>query len=903
MVKSRSGSGRHCNANAMKRHLEPTSIASELNEQFVSDRDELAQQFETEEFSGGIEMARALTRRTDRWIVELWQEANAGRVDAALAALGGYGRNELCLGSDVDLVLEVAPGSEQSAELLEAVQQFMTWARLTRVKLSHSVRTAEQTKVAFEEDFRTAVSYLDARPVLGEPTVSAKDAVRVLRADDEGTGFVGLLLEGYRQRLDRFGQTIYLLEPELKSGKGALRDVHIARWAALVRGGIDLDDEISMELGWSRRERAAFRAGHDWLLELRTLLHAFHGRKHDRLHFPDQERLAELLVDADLETSAAAETMMRRHYQVTRTVAKLTERVLRRWGPSDGTIECRIDHKFRVGGGQLYLTEGLEPGPNEVFEALRLAAEHDALLDPDTEERIEDAVVKWGEQEREDEALGAVLCGLLTEPDASRRTSTRLLELGLLPALVPEFEPVICHVQHDVYHVYTTDVHLVNCLEYARAMQTDGTGERERWPAFAQIVDEVEDQTVFLLAALFHDIGKNRGGGHSEKGAAIMLDIGPRLGLDSTQTDLLSFLVREHLVLSHTARRHDIADRRVIRDLAVRIRTVEALNQLTALTFCDMSTVGRNVMTDWNATLLLQLYQRLRAAIEHGVEEAWRRLETEVGQVRASMHEQVEVGARSEVDAFVRDLPSAYVVESPRDSLLRAFDAWRRGAGGEIVVTSAPDPERGSTEVIVSAGNIPGALAQITGAISSTGLNILDARIITTSSNRILDIFQVAQSGGASHALDDARQRAVTDERRLENLEQRLMSVLSGEVSAEALLKKRIAESRLAPRPTPEVETSVEELVDVSDDFTVVQIKAPDRTGLLYEISRTLVECAVDIRLSKIDSLGTQVIDTFYIETLDGEKLPPDHIARVCKALRQAVEQSELHDQHEHADH
>ncbi len=400
---------------------------------------------------------------------------------------------------------------------------------------------------------------------------------------------------------------------------------------------------------------------------------------------------------------------------------------------------------------------------------------------------------------------------------------------------------------------------------------------------------------MFLLAALFHDIGKNRGGGHSEKGARMMLDVGPRLGLDESQTELLSFLVREHLTLSHVARRHDISDRRLVRDLAARIRTVEALNQLTALTFCDSSTVGENVMTDWSATLLLQLHQRLRAAIEHGVEEAWRQIEADVHEIRTRLLENVDAD-RSRIDAFVRDLPASFLVESSRASLGRLFDAWERGGAGEPVVATSADPERGSTEVIVSAGDLPGALAQITGTISSMGLNILDARIVTTASGRLLDVFRVAQSGGASHAMTAAEQRAVTDEARLARLRRRLLAVLREEQSVEALLKRRIAEKRLAPRPTPDVDTVIEELDDVSDDYTVLQIKAPDRIGLLYEIARTLASHDVDIRLSKIDSVGTQVVDTFYLETLDGEKLDRAAVDVIRDSLRRVIETSALHD-------
>lgn len=868
----------------MKRNLDPTPSANIANDEFLQARATVATQLLSD--GDGVGAATALTAATDVWIRALWQEA--GGFEASLSALGGFGRCELCLGSDVDLVIEVAEGVDDSAELLECVERFIAWARVTRVKVAHSVRTPAQTIEAFGEDIRTAVSYLDARTLAGEPEIGAAQARTELRGADLGVDFVRTLLDGTRARLERFGQTIYLLEPDLKSGKGALRDVHVVSWAGMVRGDFQALLTANDACGWTAADARELRAGQVWLLGVRGLLHAIHGRKHDRLHFPDQEKIAAVLVDPDASPAVAAEALMRRHYQVTRGIAKATERALRRWAPAPRTIECRIDERFRVDGAQLVLDGDAPPVPEEVLEGLRLASEYDVLLEPVSEERFETAVAGWTEQTRTNRALGAVFCGLLTDLAITPRTSTRLLELGVLPALIPEFEPVVCHVQHDVYHVYTTDVHLLRCLEFARSLAQPDSAVTKRWPDFAEIVARIEDPQVFLLAALLHDVGKNRGGGHSERGAAMVLDIGPRLGLNRDRTDLLSFLVREHLVLSHVARRHDLSDRRLVRDLAARIRTEEALNQLTALTFCDMSTVGRNPITDWNAALLLQLHERLETTIRHGVEEAWRHIARDVDLVRGWLATHIPDG-RTYVDAFIRDLPAAYLIEASTESLARAFEAWRAGVEGETVVMATPDAERGSTEVIVSAPDNRGVLAQITGAISSLGLNILDARITTTSSGRVLDIFQVAQHGGASHVLERAEQAAVTDDARLRRLKERLLAVVQGERTADEFLRQRQAEQKLSPRTTPEVETLVEEIVDLSDDYTVVQVKAPDRIGLLYDIARTLSGCEVNICLSKIDCVGTQVIDTFYLETLDHRQLEPDQVATVIDELRAAV--------------
>lgn len=853
----------------MNRNLEPTERATAINEAFVRARDAVAAQVLQD--GDGVAACERLTTATDTWLRELWCEA--GDFPATLTAVGGYGRAELCLGSDIDLAIEVDAEALAADALVDGVTRFVTWARATRVKLAHSVRTVGQAHAAFREDVRTAVATLDARPLGEAPQVARAEAVEFLRADDDGRGFVAQLFDGYIERLERDGQSIYLLEPNVKLGKGALRDLHTLRWAAAATG-----EQLTAP------EVAEVEEGFRWLINVRFVLHALHGRKHERLYFPDQEAVAEILLgqgDRD-----GAEALMQQHYRRTRAIAKVVERRLRRW-KSHREQPQHVDTRFTIADGQLVLASEAPATLRDVLDGLEIASATDTLLEPRTEMRFEAASRAAGDLAAADFVkFRALLTGL----DQSPRTSTRLLELGVIPRMIEEFEPVVCHVQHDVYHVYTTDVHLVRCLEFGRALLRGADAMVARWPKFAAVAQRIEDRETFLLAALLHDVGKNRGGGHSERGAVMALEFGPRLGLTSEQTDLLSFLIREHLSLSHAARRHDLSDRRLVRDLASRIRTEEALNQLTTLTFCDISTVGNAPITDWTASLLMQLHERLQAALRHGIDAAWRQLDREVEAVRQRLRDGAGLPATGATyaDAFVRDVPASYLVEASAAALGRAFDAWRRGDEGEIAIVTTPDEERGSTEVIVCAADTPGVLAKITGTISALGFNILDARIATTSRGRVLDIFQVARYGGASHALHHAEQRAVTDEARLQRLREQLTLVLRGEVDVAELLAQRENEQRLKPRETPDVEASVE-VLEISDDYTVVQVKASDRIGLLHDITQTLADCGVDIRLSKIDSEGTQIVDTFYLESLSHQPLDADVVDAVCAAVARVV--------------
>lgn len=904
--------------------LSMSQNAQTLNDVYLKARASIIATIDEGEDS--LKVAQNLSEATDPWILGLWKECAPTAVHrrSTLYALGGYGRKELTVGSDIDLLIEVADEEALAhPELHHSLERMMSWSREARIKLSHAVRTPAQGREAFREDYRSAVALLDARYLQGQPkpkwqSVDSAAAIAYLRGDDEGEGFVARLVTDLKARIHRHGQTVYLLEPDVKNGQGGLRDLNAIHWAALVRWNLRPLDELRPEVGWDADYQTLYRRGLRWILTLRNLLHLSHGRKHERLNFPDQEEIARRLFAEAPEglpddPKSATERMMRHHYHIARDVSTTTERFLRRWIHRQSTDAREIGSRFRLARGQLGLLPNgrtLRMGADQVLEALELASQTanqgETYLAPELEMAIADAVRHWGEPERQDLAMNLRHRDLLTNPNTSPATSQRLLELGVLTRLIPEFEPIVCHVQHDVYHVYTTDIHSLKCLELARELVTSEEGEtHRRWPVFAGIARQIEDQDVLLLAALYHDIGKNRGGDHSRKGAEMMLAIGPRQGLEPRQTEELAFLVREHLSLSRTARRRDITDPRIIRDLANRLGTVETLNQLTVLTFCDMSTVGPNVMSDWNANLLTELYRRVRTALEHGLEESWKSSQEQADRQRdwllhwwEDAHSRGELpfgegpgDVRNRINTFIRDLPRGHLVETPPEALLRQFHVFDKGRVEEATaLLCTPTPERGMTELIVSTHDVPGALAKIAGVISSLDLDILTATIVTTSSGRTVDIFHIAQS--APSLLGPTDPQALTDPRRIKRLTERLHAVLDGELDVTELLEQRRRQARLTPRPTPSVDTLVAAHQDLSDNFTVVEVRAPDQLGLLYQITRTLWQQNVSTHFSKIDSLGTQVIDTFYVEDITGGKLTPDKTAALLDALREAISSS-----------
>lgn len=906
-----------------------------INDSFISLRNKLAKIALQDHDS--IQFAHTLTFATDEWLLDLWEEAIDPHLfeSCTLFALGGYGRRELCFYSDLDLVIEVPDDSIINDPALSlAVERFMAWTRDARVKLSHAVRTTQQALQAFEEDPRTAISLIDARPLDTERTcgwqcVDAQMALNFLRGNDHGETFLNELTAAHHERRKRHGQTVYLLEPDLKNGDGGLRDLNNIHWAARVRHQFDVLTELRPELDWNEEHQAIYIRGLRWLLGLRTLLHITHNRKHDRLNFADQEALAKHLSQLYPDNYppgpiAATETLMRNHYRYARAVSRTSQQFLRHWNIPDNTTSQLLGSCFESVNQQLALQprftdqhsqDHITLEDSQILEALAVASREDIPLDPALELYIDSHVQNWSESQRENPALNTQFLELLTDPKVTEKTSQYLLELGILTKLVPEFEPIVCHVQHDIYHVYTTDVHSLKCLEMARSLikhaqssptnTSKNTPPPHKWPAFEEIAAQIQDVPVFLLAALFHDIGKNRGGRHSQKGAALVIPIAQRLGLQRRRADQLAFLVREHLTLSLTARRRDISDRRVIRDLAQRLRTVETLNLLTALTLCDVSTVGPDLMSDWNASLLIDLYRRLKDALEHGVESMWIDQLDQVDDLRDDLlnawqnalandelppEQQDDAKIAARIDEFIRDAPGDHLLASSPDALLRQFIAYDHGVHlqGTAVLTT-PLPEDGVTEIILSTQDVPGTLAKIAGTISSAGLNIVTANIVTTSSGRTLDIFLVhlAHSIAGPHRSEPT---ALTKPDRIQKLEENLRLVLDGKLDVEQLLERKIRENRLPPRPTPSVDTSVTIHQNLSDAFTVLEVMAPDQIGLLYTITHTLWQNGINTHVSKIDSVGNQVVDTFYIEDIKGGKISPEKAATIITALHQILQ-------------
>lgn len=843
--------------------------------------------------SNPTDLCRQLTAHTQSWFVAQMQALIPEDMREALLvyALGSFGREELCPHSDLDVLIEVHDERIlNEPEFAASIAALMDAARALRLRLKHAVRTPAQHREQLEQDWRTPIAMLDARPIedpgahLSHST-AISDALEHLRAQDHGESFIDRLIEAHLERRGRQNQSVYLLEPDIKSGLGALRDLHTLHWAAMVRFNAPAAELERPE--WGLDQRARHVRARAWLLGLRLHIHCLNTRPQDRLRFTEQEAIASHIYATH---SHPIEALMREHYKVTRACLRQLDRSLRQWGSAQWRATT-MHRQSELPG--LHDDDALSP--SICIDLLVHASTNTLTLGPLLEQRMGEEMARWGADTRNDTADQQRFMDCLTSLDIDPLTSSRLLDLGVMTHMLPEFWPLVCHVQHDTYHVYTTDVHTLKCLERARSLLHEPSRDDActRWPAFIQIGARITQPKILLIAALLHDIGKNRGGDHSNRGAALVPAIAARWALPPHEVTLLELLVRHHLLLSNTSRRRDITDPKVLDDLLEILKDEDTITLLTSLTFCDMSTVSPTSMNDWRANLLLQLHHGLLDRIaQHSTTHRAVPIEHTL-QTRDAL---IESESRADHELFVNDVPVDHLqrVTLPTyQALFAAYQAHaREPARTSITVhevldlVTTPSPRhKVSHQVIVATRDIPGALAKIAGVLSAQGLNILSAEILSTRSGKVLDLFHVEMTRQTPH--QDAPAPSFSSGR-MQRLTSQLRDVLDEGADVRELLAKRRAQHISQP-DMPEAAIEIKTYQDVSDDYTVVEVHAPDRRGLLYDIARVMHDQCVEVRLSKLDLLGNQAIDTFYVESMFSGKLSMEQTAALKEALDEVM--------------
>lgn len=894
---------------AARPELDLTALAPMLGAvcQEYRDRHRAALAARIRKGESGLSVATLHARIVDGMLSALFCAAEATlrtrgeKVRLALAAVGGYGRGHLGLCSDLDLiVLAEREDDARAAQIAEALL-YPLWD--LGLEIGHAVRGVESTIHLAREDLRTATMLLDVRRVAGDASLVdelLKGARRQV-FDPGGTEIVEKLIAERIQRHARFGGSRYLLEPDVKHGCGGLRDLDIILWATQLRKGARTPEEAVRASLLVSREAEALAAARECLWTIRQELHLRAGRRQDRLTFEDQEEVAARLGYVDDPASNAGllgvERFMQTYYRHARAVEQVGERVLEAAVEPERRERARSDDN---GDGTLLFdgritfkdSDALQTDPALALRLYRQVMRRDAPaygFARDTIARVS-ADAAWCASLRESKEAREIFLELLStsaeapaRPGSAQKGSIlgELHEVGLLLAMLPEFEPVTGRVQHDVYHVYTVDVHSIAAVDRLRAVLR---GEQaEELPLATQLASEAPSRVALFVGVLLHDVGKGRGRDHSTIGADLALPAARRLGLSEQDAAHVEWLVRDHLRLYHWAMRRDTSDPATLREIVEAIGTVERLRDLYLLTLVDLGTTSPTALSSWKARMLDDLFVAARAAIDaaaSGTTPPSRaaQLRAQAGAAYASAPE----GAATL--AFIDEMPDRYLVTHGfAPAAEHAAMARARGTRPVHVATTGQTRE-GESELVVVADDRPGLLADIAAVLAGNRLAVQSAHIYTRAraeGAEAFDVFQVRRQSG-DPGLDDATIARVA--RDLEGL-------LGGTVALLDVLARRAAAPSWAERKRPAVRTEI--LVDneVSPRFTVIDVFTLDRAGLLHAIARALHEAGLSIALSKVSTEGERVADVFYVSGEGGGKVSdPAAIENIRASLLAAIE-------------
>ncbi|GAN53931.1 PII uridylyl-transferase [Tanticharoenia sakaeratensis NBRC 103193] len=886
--------------------------------------------FEAREIKG-VEAGRLLAALIDGVIATLGSlardatatNADSGPADAAdalcIAATGGYGAGLLAPFSDIDLLF--LSGEQPSPRVLARVEYVLYFLWDLGLRVGHATRSISQCLTLAGEDATIRTALLDARRLWGEPELFASFSARFAAACSGSAAsiFVADKIAEHRARHQRFGDSPFLVEPNVKEGRGALRDLQTLNWIGRVligvQPGIDLfaasrDGSDAFARAGLLTDHEIQRARRAWtfLWTVRFHLHYIAGRADERLNFDVQPVIGARMGYAWHGRQAGVERFMRHYFLTVREVTRLglilEPAILasQPHGVSGPRPSKAISDEITRAGLQLLdgkLAPLPEPGfaaePLRMLSLLDIARRHVLPLHPLATQALIRNERAAGSLPDDPRARALFLDLLCARPTTTTRCGGApwlhvLNDTGILGRMLPDWSKIVGQMQFDTYHIYTVDEHTIEAVRILFCIES-GTMADEITLAY-DIAREIDSRRALYVAVLLHDIAKGRGGDHSELGSEVATEVCPGLGLDSEETDTVSWLVLHHLLLSQTAFRRDIDDPRTILDLADTIQSPERLRLLLLLTIADMRAVSPKVWNAWKATLLRELYTRVAEVLEGGM--AAQERDGRVAQAKELARDALTINAgpgqgaleESEIERYLSLGYAGYWLSFDTDTHARhaRMIAQSDRDMAPLTVEALPIPARDVTEVTILTADHPGLFSQIAGALAVAGASIVDARIHTLSDGMALDTFWIQDHAG--HAFEAPHQLV------------RLNSLVEQALSGRLNLDREIARIAIPAirRRARAIHVPPRVLIDnrASDRHTVLEINGRDRPGLLHDVTRVISEQSLQIASAHITTYGMRAVDVFYVRDLLGMKLTGERrVNEVRAALVAALERAE----------
>jgi [protein-PII] uridylyltransferase len=790
-----------------------------------------------------------------------------------------------------------------------ASQRFLYSLWDLRFEVGYGIRDAEACEKLAAEDHTARTALLDLRLLAGDRELYGELEREQLHGLSQTRidGFIAEKIAEMHARREKFGDSIYLLEPNVKQSEGGLRDLQSALWIARARFKVaGITDLLSRAL-LPEREVAQLKRARDFIWRVRNELHYLAGRKSDELSFDVQPQIAELMGYRDSGHRTAVEEFMRHYYLAAKTVLVACDAIVdrslevksstgwRRARTAASTIgaeepPANLAREWHLPGGELKVFRGrltitdkdvLRSSPAALMRLFAAADREGLELYPYARDQAAQAAAELGPEAAADPEVGQELLAALLRPGTRGRFLTQMHQLGVLEKVLPEFSRITARRQIDIYHVYTVDIHSLFAVRRLLALRCGDIQEQ----TLTKLMQEVERPLPVYLATLFHDIGKGGGPDHSTRGAAIAVSASVRMGLDPADAADIEWLVAKHLRMVAISQRRDLSDPDLIHAFAEECGVKSRLDALYLLSYADIATVGPHTWNEWKARLLQELYEKTREVLAAdetrpapGTAESAGR--GEVARVLSGY------APDDEVLRFVEAMPARYFLTVPPKRAPRHLRLLRLGRNRSCAMVIRHQPALGCSEIALTAEDRKGLLATIAGVFAAHRIDIQHAEVFSTPNvgaldwlaGRALDLFQVR--GPEEGALERKRWQAARAD---------LVRVLSGKEELEALMSRRLRVSPVPPRALPQVATKVVIDNDSARGYSVIDVFTADRVGLLHRVARTLSGLSLSVDLARISTEGHRAADSFYVRTPEGDRLRGDRAERVIEAITAAL--------------
>jgi len=803
------------------------------------------------------------------------EEADQKAPGFAVVAVGGYGRGLLAPGSDIDLLFLVPAGAPARIGNIVEFMLYCLWD--ARQKVGHATRTIEDCLTLAMSDDTILTSLLEARHLCGSEALTAILLER-FRAEAIGRTpreFVAAKLAERDIRHHKSGESRYLVEPDVKDGKGGLRDLHTLFWIAKYLYAARSIDELAARGAFAREELSVFRKCEDFLWAVRCHLHFAAGRGEDRLSFDRQSDIAERLGYKSHGGLRHVERFMKHYFLVARDVGILTRilcaglearqmkeaPVLGRSSSAAAGASGEIADApaFRLDGGRVNLRSAtaFAEDPVNLMRLFAVAGRLGAGIHPDALKAARRSLALVRPSVCASGEANAIFLELLTghgDPEASLRVMN---EAGVLGRFIPEFGRVVAMMQFNMYHHFTVDEHLIRTIGVLAAIENGALAEDH--PLAASIFPTLTSRRALYVAALLHDIAKGRKEHHAIAGARIAEELCPRLGLAADETETAAWLIRHHLLMSETAQMRDLNDAKTIQDFAAIVQSRERLKLLLILTVADIRAVGPGVWNGWKGQLLRTLYAEAELVLSGGHGAMAR--EERVREAQLAFFARFPRWSASEREAYAARHFDAYWLGAPLEKQVRHQALMARATAKALTAEFETDKFTAITELTVYVADHPRLLAMIAGACAAAGANIAGAQIFTTADGMALDTIHIQREFADE---DDEKRRAG-----------RVIDLIGKALRGEIWLKEAVARAHRPQRRLSAFTVEPRVIVDnqSSNRYTVIEINGLDRIGLLYDLTEALYRLNLNIASAHVTTFGEKAIDVFYVTDLTGAKI------------------------------